>query len=514
VGTNDVDESPLISKSSLHSFRALQDIDLRESPHANAKTTGNVSKGTIFRGHMIVTHCADGKRLLWDHLQTDETCFIHLGEKMGWALSRNPVTNEALVGSCDAEDTGSGRGWRQMLATYFTGRPYDCFITIVALLNFVVMCWQIERQGIQSLVNGSFLYVTTCFLFVYVLDALLKQVVLGVTKYFSSSWNTLDFSATLVAVLALLLGRDRTGTRGLCAMIPAFRLLRLVGTSSELGRIAKFFAPRLRSLLWAAGLTALWLLVNSVVCMAFLGHHVMLPDEFMPAASDIRQKFDSLPKSCLSLLRVLDWPNIIVPIAQRAPVVVLVLFGHLAVTAAALFGMWLAVTVEKDFGSQNSDRTRGVLGHSRRERGSGIGDFRTGRVAQHWPARPKRPSRAPSLRPGSGTPISGKPSSGKPGSAKGVPAKSVSAKLGLARPGPSRLGSGQAVTTKPSPSKGMLSASQCRGSSARSPLSGPGRPRLAGPTRPGSSRPALAGSGSARLGRLTSAPSAGPARPR
>ncbi|GAB5578115.1 cation channel sperm-associated protein 1 isoform X1 [Prionailurus iriomotensis] len=95
---------------------------------------------------------------------------------------------------------------RGMLRNLTESLPFEAFIFLVVSLNTIMLVAQtfaeVEVRGVPSL--WYFMALDSVFLCIYVVEAVLKIIALGL-KYFSDSWNILDFFIMIMAMLDFML---------------------------------------------------------------------------------------------------------------------------------------------------------------------------------------------------------------------------------------------------------------------------------------------------------------------
>lgn len=363
AGNGEDEESPLIERTEKLHFKCLHNVALRSEPELNCERTGEVlAAGTVFAAEAIVTLTPDGDRVHWDHMPVDEACYIQVGGGMpGWALSKHPATEEAMIVSCEDQLTGWA-GAKQKTARFMSSIAYDYIINTIVVLNAVAIYWEIDHK--ESFSQHTWHLINMCFCVVYVLEIVVKMIVLGLKPYFESGWNCTDFIVTLttlVADVAPLFGLDTAGVGAICPVLRLLRLLRLAKVFRELGQLLKSFVSSLVALLWITILMALWYFVCACICKVFLGSKQWMPDgaflpEYPGKAKLIRGKFSSIPESAFSLLELMTlegWPEVVRPLMHYNPGLMLFLILFIFVTAFVLLNLVTAVVVEKMLDAQS-----------------------------------------------------------------------------------------------------------------------------------------------------------------
>ncbi|XP_029813362.1 cation channel sperm-associated protein 1 isoform X1 [Suricata suricatta] len=92
---------------------------------------------------------------------------------------------------------------RGMIRNLTESLPFEGFIFFIVSLNTVMLVAQTFAE-VESLREWFFMALDSIFLCIYVIEAVLKIIALGL-NYFSDSWNILDFFIMITAVLDFML---------------------------------------------------------------------------------------------------------------------------------------------------------------------------------------------------------------------------------------------------------------------------------------------------------------------
>uniref|UniRef100_A0A671DT51 Cation channel sperm-associated protein 1 n=1 Tax=Rhinolophus ferrumequinum TaxID=59479 RepID=A0A671DT51_RHIFE len=102
------------------------------------------------------------------------------------------------------------QGFREMIRNLTESLFFEVFIFLVVCLNTIMLVAQtfaeVEIRG-----EWYFMMLDSIFLCIYVVEAMLKIIALGF-KYFSDSWNNLDFFIVVMAVLDFMLMQINSST--------------------------------------------------------------------------------------------------------------------------------------------------------------------------------------------------------------------------------------------------------------------------------------------------------------
>lgn len=354
--TEDLEASqPLLNPRNLPEFQCLAKIYLRADPNINSEKTGEVIRaGQHFHAQDIVTLTSDKDLVHWDHMPYDEVCFILLGKERGWAISRDIMTEHALV-----EPYEEHGGCRYYLRKCFTSHAYELVIGSVILLNAVMIGVEIDYN--QLLSKLSWKAVNWSFAIIYLIEMALKLTAFG-RYFFESHWNIFDLLVTAVTLLGdlipLLVGVSGGAISAVAPVLRLLRLLRLARLFRELRTLMRSFMGSLSALLWIAVFTVIWFYVSAIICVVFVGQERWLPDGGVEGAKEIREKFRSIPLSMYSLFEVMTlegWVPVVSPLIHKHPFLVAFFFLFLFITAFFLMNLVTAVVVDRTLQAQEQD---------------------------------------------------------------------------------------------------------------------------------------------------------------
>jgi voltage-gated sodium channel len=360
-------------------FRIIikSDLVIRQHPDPKAKHTGSVLKpDEIFEVSDIVTNSTDlgGTPKIKHHEDRppDELCFLELADGRGWVMDRHLITNEFSCERCDTNMGGIART-RMNLRRFFRGPIYEWSIMTVIVINAFTIGAEIDHP--EWMPASYWIAMNSVFSIVYLVEMCTKMFALGPRAYFTSYWNTFDFSVTTATLIGdgmvlyeLLAGGSHQGKGGFTAVVPVLRLLRILRVAKmfqEMRVLISSFAGSVSALVWIAMLLGLWFYICACVCTTFVGRRDFLPNAGTPGAEELRGRFTNIPRSMYTLFEVMTmegWTDVVRPLLENHPMLVGFFMFFVFVAAFFLLNLVTAVVVDRTMmAQQNSQYNEDVI---------------------------------------------------------------------------------------------------------------------------------------------------------
>ncbi|XP_077915243.1 cation channel sperm-associated protein 1 [Halichoerus grypus] len=240
------------------------------------------------------------------------------------------------------------KGLRRMLRNLTQSLPFEAFIFLVVCLNTTMLVAQtfaeVEIRG-----EWFFMALDSIFLCIYVVEAALKITALGF-KYFSDSWNNLDFFIMIMAMLDFMLLQYNSSSfvyhqsvfrifkvfKSLRAL-RAIRVLRRLSFLTSLQEVTGTLARSLPSITAILILMSTCLFLFSVVLRALFRHSD--PKRFQSILSTIFTLF--------TMLTLDDWSLIYLDSrAQGAWYIIPILMIYIIIQYFIFLNLVIAVLVD------------------------------------------------------------------------------------------------------------------------------------------------------------------------
>eukprot|EP00931_Biecheleriopsis_adriatica_P037251 TRINITY_DN21379_c0_g1_i2.p1 TRINITY_DN21379_c0_g1~~TRINITY_DN21379_c0_g1_i2.p1 ORF type:complete len:592 (-),score=90.99 TRINITY_DN21379_c0_g1_i2:8-1783(-) len=277
---------------------------------------------------------------------------------------RTKIKRQSMIAVVVAEDEDEGApvNWQ----TTLQGNSFHTFVRLLVILNLICQGWETDN-GAKHLSQKPVLFqnINLTFLFMFILELLLRIVVYGFTVF-----DQLDANLTMVDIIAIGLQIVNTydprifgdyGINFLCLRV--FRLSRALHSMhvtsdnsvgsviSELRMIVTTLVGSLRSLLWVAGFLVLLTYAFSTYIMKLLQHHLRLHPEraHSKELDHLLSMYGSMGESMLTLYQVLtgglEWRHACEPLMKylREDSVGIAI-GFVVYTAFALFVLLNVIT--------------------------------------------------------------------------------------------------------------------------------------------------------------------------
>jgi hypothetical protein len=123
---------------------------------------------------------------------------------LNWHLDKPVTLRTALPKSWQTAELGMSFLKRVRPYLAFVQEPwFELLIQFVILVNVVISILFTEDKRLRKDDFASTI-ITTIFLFIYGIEAIVKLLALGSTRYFASSWNCFDFLIVLTTLGSLL----------------------------------------------------------------------------------------------------------------------------------------------------------------------------------------------------------------------------------------------------------------------------------------------------------------------
>eukprot|EP00929_Paragymnodinium_shiwhaense_P110035 TRINITY_DN76722_c0_g1_i1.p1 TRINITY_DN76722_c0_g1~~TRINITY_DN76722_c0_g1_i1.p1 ORF type:complete len:487 (+),score=153.60 TRINITY_DN76722_c0_g1_i1:76-1536(+) len=363
MGKEEDDEQriPLLGCQTKPKFMVNESITLRETPRLDSEHTGKILReGTEVEALDIVTVSGDDESH-WDHLPVDYLCFVLVED--GWAMSRNPVTDQAIL-SPVLMDTSEPNSTRFQLRAFFSGRYYEMGITAIIILNAMFIWAEIDHPDV--LPTRAWWIINVFFSVFYTVEITTKLVAFGPALFFESPWNVFDFVITAVTVLSdlaplVVAAGTAKKIRKVCPVIRLLRLLRLANMFQGLRTLMRSFTSSLSALVWIAVFIIIWFFICACLTTVFMGREEFFPDSAAstPAeAQRLRKAFHSVPFSMYTLFEVMTiegWIDVVRPIVLTQPLLLLFFFVFVFVAGFFLLNLVTAVVVDRTVQAQEED---------------------------------------------------------------------------------------------------------------------------------------------------------------
>ncbi|KAJ9445646.1 hypothetical protein DIPPA_53542, partial [Diplonema papillatum] len=182
-------------------------------------------------------------------------------------------------------DVTSLRDYQRVVINVVTSRIYEYIVFVVIIANVVVL--SMWYHGMSDSLFNLMLVLYLFFALFFMLDAMLKILVLGFRNYFQNRWNLFDFVIALVGVVHICFenpfyqtSQDSVKYLKVIRSLQVMRVLKVVEQFPRLKRWARVFLQSLKSAMTLTALLALIIFIYSLLGMQlFAGRFCHLAED-------------------------------------------------------------------------------------------------------------------------------------------------------------------------------------------------------------------------------------------
>eukprot|EP00400_MALV-I_sp_L67-5_P000018 gene18-393_t len=267
---------------------------------------------------------------------------------------------------------------------------FNVAIGLAIILNAIFIGLETDLGPTDTEIDKRFTWYVIEFVFtlIFFVEMILRQYYHGL-DYFKSSWNLLDFSLVVIAVLETwilapmgLAGQLRMLTAlRVVRMLRLVRLIRLLHVFKELWLIVNGLIESMKTLMWVSCLLTLFLYVCAIFMTMQVGQNsdIYATYYYQSGGWNYAEFFGTIPASMYTLFQVMtleSWAEGVARhVISQQPEMVVFFILFLMFTTFGLLNLVIGVIVENTLAAarnneekirkqQERERTR-VLGHLR-----------------------------------------------------------------------------------------------------------------------------------------------------